>query len=484
MKNTFQKIKEYYGLHPKRFWIVGGVVVVAILYAILHTAPSSVTVIPVTQGDLRQTILATGQVTAKTDLNLSFSSSGLVQSLPVSVGDKVYQGQVLATLRNNNEYAALKLAQANYQKVADGSSSEEIAVAQVSLDNTRKVQDTLVENARRELLNSDLTPVVSSGSSTTAPTVTGFYVGEEGTYLITTYQTGDGGYFSYSGIENGSGPVSTTKPIALGTKGLYIQYPVGYTVGQQSSILLPNVQSSNYLSAYSAYQSALKDRDSAIASAEANLNLKKASARPADLAAAQASIDQAQATYENTILRAPASGTVTHVDTKIGERVDSQKAVVAIQDIGNLYIEANINETNISKVAEGQEVSMTLDAFGPEVYFKGSVMHIDPSSTSADGVVNYVIKVSVLNTSDSPYVIRPGMNANMTILAWVHPNVLSIPKAAIDVRDDGSYVRVVVDEKKKTLEDRKVTTGSLGDGNMIEVTSGISAGEKVAVDKK
>lgn len=485
MKNTFQKIKEYYGLHPKRFWIAGGIAVVVLLYAIFHTAPSSVTVVPVVQGDLKQTVLATGQVTAQTDLNLSFSASGLVQSIPVSVGDTVSKGQILAMLGNSNEYAALSLAKANYQKVADGNSDEEIAVAQVSLDNTKKVQNTLVENARRSLLNNDLTPIRSSGYTGIAPSVTGVYSGvTEGVYQISTYATNAGGmYFSYSGIESGEGQASTSKPVPLGTKGLYIQFNTDNLNTQNTWIVsLPNTSSTSYLTAYNAYQNALKDRDSVVASAEANLNLKKASARPADLAAAQASIDQAQAVYENTILRTPASGTVTRIDVKMGERADAQKLAVVVQDVKNLHVEANINETNIAKVVLGQQVLMTLDAFGPDTTFSGTVIAIDPSSTTDDGVVNYKIKADIDNAI--VHGVRPGMNANMTILAWVRPNVLSVPKAAIEIRDDGAYVRVVTDEKKNKTEDRKVTTGSLGDGNMIEVTSGLTVGEKVAVNKK
>lgn len=484
MKNTFQKIKEYYDVHPKRFWILGGAVVVVVLYFIFHTAPSSVTVVPVVQGDLKQTVLATGQVTAQTDLNLSFSASGLVQSIPVSVGDAVSKGQILAMLGNSNEYAALSLAKANYQKVADGSSNEEIAVAQVSLDNTKKVQNTLVENAYRALLNNDLTPTRSGGFTGTTPTVTGAYSGTtEGVYQISTYATNGGMYFSFSGIENGGGQASITKPVPLGTKGLYIQFDSDNLNTQNIwTVSLPNTSSTSYLTAYNAYQNALKDRDSVIASAEANLNLKKASARPADLAAAQASIDQAQAVYENTILRAPASGTVTRIDVKMGERADTQKLAVVVQDVKNLHVEANINETNIAKVALGQQVLMTLDAFGPDTTFSGTVIAIDPSSTTDDGVVNYKIKGDIDNAI--VHGVRPGMNANMTILAWVRPNVLSIPKAAILVRDDGSYVRIVTDERKKKFEDRKVTTGSLGDGNMIEVTSGLSVGDKVVVGEK
>ncbi len=505
IKNNFQKVLEYYKLHPKRFWALGGIIVIALLYAILHKTPSTITVVPVTRGDLQSTVLATGQVTAATDLDLSFPVSGLIETLPVSVGDKVGRGQVLAMLGNASEYASLKLAQANYQKVADGSSNEEVAVAQTSLTNAQtslqniqRTQDTLVENAHQALLNADLTPALTSGTTGTAPSVTGTYSGDaEGSYVVTPHLSGSTSYFTYSGIEAGTGTISTTTPMALGTKGLFMQFNADYVSNQNDvwTVLLPNTKSLKYLSAYSAYQNTLKTRDSAVAGAQAsvdeaqaNLNLKKASARPADLAAAQASVDQAMAVYENTVLRAPTAGTIVHVDTKIGERADAQKEVVVLQDVGSLHVEANINETSIAKVAIGQPVVMTLDAFGPDMRINGTVIQIDPSSTTSDGVVNYKIKVSIIPPCADGAVcavtnnmIRPGMNANMTITAWDHQNVVAIPKAALDIRADGAYVRLVLDDKNKKFEERKITTGLLGDGNLIEVLTGLSEGEKVAV---
>ncbi len=458
---------------------------------------TTITPITITKGDLTQTVLATGQVTSAVDLDLSFSVSGLVTSLPVKVGDVVKKGQVLVMLENQNEYAALKSAQARYKKIVDGASNEEVAVAQASLDSAKSslsnaitVQETLVENARRAYLNNDLTPVLFSGSGTsTAPTITGAYSGTtEGTLTVSPYASNGGGYFSFFGIDSGTVTINTGAPIPLGKTGLYIQFPTGTTsTGDTWVVSLPNKNSSTYVTAYNAYQNAIKTRESTIAGAqalvterEADLALKKARARQADLDVAEADVLSAQATYEKTVLRAPADGTVVHVDTKIGERVDMQKEVVVVQDVGNLYVEANINETNIAKVALGQKVTMTLDAFGPDTTFSGEVIHIDPSSTTTDGVVNYKIKASI--TDATVHNIRPGMNANMTILAWDHVGVIAIPKAAVTDKEDGTHVvQIIVDDKDDKLTERVVTLGQLGDGNKVEVVGGLAEGEKIAV---
>ncbi len=506
MKQKLSGLKAYYKEHPKRFWVLGGVLVLILIYIFTSSAPSTTTVIPVEEITLKQTILATGQVTSNTDLSLSFSTSGIIARLPATVGQKVYAGQVLAELENSNEYASLKNAQANYQKVLSGTSNEEVAVAEASLgsakaslENTRKTQNTLVENAYRALVNTDLTPELISGIGTNAPTVTGTYTGAtQGSYTITTYSSGSGGQFSFSGIETGGGAMNSSSPVALGSKGLFVQFSSSSSIGDVWKVSFPNTKSANYLTDYNAYQSALSTRESTLSAAEtavtekeANLALKKAAARPADIAVAQAQVDAAAAVYNKTVLRAPAGGTVVHVDSKIGERADAAKQIVVIQDVGNLYVEANINETNIAKVALEQPVVMTLDAFGPETFINGKVVHIDPSATTTDGVANYKIKVSIIPPCEVGAIcvikndmIRPGMNANMTITAWEHQAVIAIPKAAVTTKDGVSTVEIVVNEKKKEYETRTVRTTFLGDGNLIEVESGLTVGEKIVVSSK
>lgn len=516
MKNTFmqkwESIKVSYQEHPKRFWI-GGALLLLIVFMVATSGPKTkITVVPVAKTDLKQTVLATGQVTSQTDLDLSFSTSDAISTLPVSVGDKVYQGQVLATLDNRDEYAALAQAQAavasakaSYQKVVDGSSSEQVAVAQASLDSAESnlarvqiTQATLLMNAHRSLLNVDLTPVLSTTSSATAPTVTGTYSDDvEGTYTIVPHQTGSSNYFSYSGLESGTGILSTTTPQPIGKKGLFIQFPTNFMLNPEAVwvISLPNPKSTQYLTAYNAYQTAVQTRDSALATAQSQVNerradlaLKKAAARPAEIDAAEAGVltaeaqlAAAQVAYDKTILRAPAAGTVVRIDTKIGERVDSQKKVMVLQDVTNLYVEANINETSIAKVAIGQGVSMTLDAFGPEKFFTGKIIHVDPSATTEDGIVNYKVKASIELSDDLKNAVRPGMNANMVITASQTPGVLAVPQAAVTTVSGVSTVNVITNVKRQKYESRTITTGAEGDGNLIEVKSGLVEGDSLAL---
>lgn len=508
-KEVIKKIKVF--VMRKRIMIPLVLVIAIAFYAFSgKNETSKISVVRVTVGDLSQTVKATGQVTSSTDLSLSFNKTGIVKSVKVAVGDKVKKGQILATLDQASEIAAITQAQgmlasakAKMSRVKEGATGEEVNLARVALtnakrdyDNSKKSQEQAVKSAYEAMLNS--TPeAIPSGSTSDylpAPTVSGSYtLNKEGDIILNVYNASNSAYMNMSGVATGSVAVSTTIAQGLGNSGLSIKFPSSANfVGTTWVIHLPNTKASNYAANKNAYDQALKTQESVLSSAQslvdsrtAELALKQAQARQSDIDQAQADIvsaegglQAAQARYEDTVIRAPEAGTITKVDVKYGEQSDVQKQAIVLQDIDNLYIEADINESNISTVALGQSVAVTFDAFGKEKKFNGTVAHIDPSSVTTDGVVNYKIKVSLQEKDGA---IRPGMNSEITILALTKTNAISIPKAAVTTKDGVSTVHFVSNVEEKTYTDRIVKTGILGDGNRIEITEGLASGDSVAV---
>lgn len=505
----------------KRIIITSIIAFVAILGVVFSRGGNDVSNIlteKVKKTDLKQTVLATGQVTSTTDLSLSFKVSGVVDRVFVKVGDTVKNGSVLAQLQQRDQAAsltsargALASANANYQKVLEGASNEEIIVSQRAVDsasvtlenaknNLAKVksqQETAVKNAFLSLLNSTSAAIPFTGNiSSITPTISGTYSGSaKGTYNLSV----SSGRYYVNGLESGSGNLSTNLT-ALGTKGLYFQFssvtPTLYNSSDNWTIEIPNTQASNYLTNLNAYNAALETQSSSVSTAEstvsasmssfdqavAALNLKKAQARPADVSAARAQILSAQgqvaaasAALENTIIRAPADGTITTVDVKVGELATALQPLVVLQDVVNLHVESNISEANIANVKPGQVVEITLDALGPDRLFKGSVQTIDPSSTVVSGVVNYKVIASLEKLPE----IKPGMTANMTILASQKDGVLSVPSRSVLSENGKKQVRVITDTKKKTSENREVTLGMEADGGLVEITSGLEEGQEI-----
>ncbi len=509
--NIIQKIKDGFKVFvsKKRYWIGAIIVILIAVPLIMKDNAANIVTSKVENKTLIQTVLATGQVTSITDLSLSFDSSGVIKNIPVVVGQKVKKGQILASLEQGNELAVLTqargqllAARAKYQKILEGATNEEVAIAKTALTNaetdlekTKNAQATLVENARRTMINAGLEMYPDNTSNTlTTPTLSGTYTGEVGTYIITPFSSGSGGYFSFNGIETGTGIISTATFNPLGTKGLFIKFPSNFNSGLSTSWTLdiPNKKSASYIAAVNTYNSALETQKSQISSAEsqvatrqAEFNLKVAKARDADISLSQADVlsaegnlQNAQANFEKTVIRSPGDGTITKVVNKVGELSQAQKESIVLQDIDNLYIKANINESNITTVSLGQKVSITFDAFPGN--YTGEVVHIDPAAKIEDGIVNYEIKISI---NEKDMFIRPGMNADIKIDANEKPNTIVAPKASIKKDEKGSYVEVVINPKNKKSERRNVTTGVTGDGALVEIISGLSVGEEIIVSR-
>lgn len=489
--------KNYY--KKKRFWAI---IIIVVLFAFFSFKPAkplvNISLETAKYVDLKQTVLATGQVTSNTDLNLSFNTSGIVKSLKVKVGDVVKKGDILATIDQSTALAsltqargALLAAQAKYKKLIEGG---DVALAQVVLDQTKKTQDILIKNAYNKLLNSTPEALPKNGTNDyNPPTISGTYnLGKEGTINIKIYASGSDSKYSFnlSGLVIGNGNVTTLTPQPLGNSGLYIKFPTTGNFGDVPEwvVTVPNTKAPDYLSNYNSYQSTLSQAESAIEQATKDLELKKTRSQGsdtdlarADIISAQGQVESAQAKFEDTILRAPADGTITSVDLKLGELSEAQKPIITLQDVSNLYVEAKINESSIANVRLGQPVTMTFDAFGPSQKFNGTVVHIDPGATTTDGIVNYKIKSSITNLDSA---IRTGMNADISILTAEKPHVIVIPKAAILTRDGKTYVNLIKDKDSQEYEEKEIRIGLVGDGNRVEVITGLSEDEMIAIVSK
>ena len=154
------------------------------------------------------------------------------------------------------------------------------------------------------------------------------------------------------------------------------------------------------------------------------------------------------------------------------------KEVVVLQDVSNIYLEANINEANIASLKVGMPIDITYDAFGSNKIFKGNVTKIDPASTLVSGVVNYKVTASVEQVEN----LRPGMTANMTIKVAEKNHVLAVPSRSILIdTSNNKTIRIVTNKKTKKFKEIKVTTGLEGDGGLVEVTSSLQDGEEFVV---
>jgi HlyD family secretion protein len=214
----------------------------------------------------------------------------------------------------------------------------------------------------------------------------------------------------------------------------------------------------------------------------------------------QAALDGAEDQLEKCTIRAPMSGTITALYSEEGENVivgtmnNLGTVIMVVSDLSKIQVKADVDETDIARLALGQSVEISLDAF-PDTTFKGEVTEIGNSAkatnTGQDQVTNF--EVSVLITDKIPN-IKPGMNATVDITTDIRDDVIKIPIQSVVMRkpselsDDSTKGKsgVVATEanaeeaetKSSDKADEKEIEGVfVADGNkavFVPVTTGIS----------
>jgi RND family efflux transporter MFP subunit len=209
------------------------------------------------------------------------------------------------------------------------------------------------------------------------------------------------------------------------------------------------------------------------------LALKEAGSAPEAIAAQEAVVRQVQATASSIAaqlskmtLFSPISGLVTRQDAKRGQVVGVNTVVVSVISDANMEIESNVPEVDIGKIALGNPVDITLDAFPGET-MTGKIASINPAETIVDGVVSYKIKVA-FDKPDSR--IKSGLTANLTIRTLEKPNVLLVPSYAILEHDGKTFVKVMSGASQQETE---VKLGIRGKDGNVEVISGVSENQQV-----
>lgn len=203
----------------------------------------------------------------------------------------------------------------------------------------------------------------------------------------------------------------------------------------------------------------------------------------AGIAAAQASLRGTDVAVEQTLIRAPFDGVVLTKAANVGDVVtpfssalDAKGAVVTMADMSTLEVEADVSESNLSRVHIGQPVEIQLDAL-PDMRFRGVVARTVPTVDRSKATVMTKIR---FHEPDSR--ILPEMSAKVAFLTQEISDADRAPRAALNVaalttRAGRNVVFVVRDDK--VVEVPVETGAKIGD--QVEIRSGPQPGEKVVL---
>ena len=208
---------------------------------------------------------------------------------------------------------------------------------------------------------------------------------------------------------------------------------------------------------------------------------------------AASSLSEAESDVAETVITAPMSGVVVGEPKTPGTMAvqgnSSPTVIMRIADTGTKQIIAKVDETDIGKIKVGQDATFTVDSYTNKT-FTAHVSKISQTDTtyswdttnttsssaaSSASVIYYYVTLNVDDPNDD---LRLGMTARVDISTSQKENALVVPIAALKTNNSGSYVVVVHDDG--STENVTVQTGIYSD-DYVEITSGLSVGDKVSI---
>jgi multidrug efflux pump subunit AcrA (membrane-fusion protein) len=200
-----------------------------------------------------------------------------------------------------------------------------------------------------------------------------------------------------------------------------------------------------------------------------------------EVSAARAKVDAAQTTVNSLYIIAPFDGQVLSIDNRVGDSVSANELSVNLANLNQLYVETQVDESDIANVKIGNQAEITLDALS-NVAFTGQVTAINPVGESVSGLIKYTVRVD-LDTVDEEIFLPLGATANVTIQITEATTTLAVPITTIHNDAQGEYVLVIESGSANKrvdivsgaiVDDYVVVSGDLQTGDVLKINDGTS----------
>ena len=165
-------------------------------------------------------------------------------------------------------------------------------------------------------------------------------------------------------------------------------------------------------------------------------------------------------------------GIVTSLKTPEGMFVKPATRIMSLVDLSRVWVQVEVFEHQADWVAVGQPAEMHL-SFMPEREWEGEVAYVYPELDANTRTLR--VRLEFDNPREA---LKPNMYANVKLFAGPRDDILYIPRQALI--NSGRETRVIVDQGKGRFAARKVAAG-MESGDYVEITSGLSEGDRVVV---
>jgi HlyD family secretion protein len=170
---------------------------------------------------------------------------------------------------------------------------------------------------------------------------------------------------------------------------------------------------------------------------------------------AEAASSQAHEQLSKTTIYSPIDGTVTVLNSKLGERLVATgqfagTEVMRVADLGHMEARVDVNENDVVNVKIGDTASVKIDAYNDR-RFHGTVYQIaNTGKTTGAGtqeeVTNFEVKIRI---DDHDVTLRPGLSCTADIETDTVKDVVAVPMQAVTIRTGESNLSPEEIEKKK-----------------------------------
>jgi multidrug efflux pump subunit AcrA (membrane-fusion protein) len=412
----------------------------------------------VERGTVLAQVSASGNLALAAQSSLAFGAAGKVTAVKVSVGQQVTAGQVLATvdptaanlaLTEANEQ--LTVAQDNLAKAQDGPSS-----AQQAVDDDQLTSDENAVTAAQDTLNAEeALPTYCPTSSKTS----------SNTDCSTPAQLTQ----DQNSLTNAEDSLQTAKD----TQALN-NYVAPSTIAQDQEAV------TQAQAAVNTAQQGVSGTTITAPSAGTILTIAgqvgtEASAGSSTTGASSSSSGSGSGSGSGgSSTGTTGASTTGSTSSSSGSSSSSSSAgtFITMADVNQLQITADVSETDIDSIKDGQDATITLNAL-PDTPLGATVAAISPTSTTVSDVVEYAVTLDL--TGDAPTGVRPGQSASILITTGEATDSLYVPSSAVTTTGNSSYV-TVIENGKDVLT--KVTTGVVGTTDTA-ISSGLNQGQEV-----
>ena len=414
----------------------------------------------VARGDIVETVSSTGTVDAADRRNYSLTQSAEVIEI-LKAGDTFKKGQLLIKIDDSKTILYLMQAEQNLELA-----KKSIDIAKINYQGALDANHVAVQLSE---INTEVA---------IAATETAFKALENANGLSRASINAAG-----NSIKTAEEYLDKIKSSPLSTDAMIAQAEGNVTAAEGAYEQAKNSSKSQADTAAGSYEQSLLNQSAtywnninSLEMADSQIKLMKKSIEQAEiqLELSNINLELVKTELDNFQVNAPFDGTVSTANFNAGETAGP--GVAAISIISNDFIiKSDINETDIVKLAAGQEVGITLDAY-PDINFTGTISRISPLPKNIAGIITY--EIEILPDDEASGYLWHGFSANLNITISGTKDVLLIPVQAVYEEEGKNYADVLVGEME--VKKTEIVTGVFNYA-YIEIKSGLSEGDIVVI---